>query len=187
MYYRLKDNKLYDYADYQYASDCQETDIITQKQLDKDRRQIIVEEYEEEITIDDEPVTVIKLRLALNPDYSAIALAKAKLAKIAENDRARDEKLNGGVVYQDILFDSDTDQKVNILAIVSTMSDEDTITWFGMNNDSLECAKADLTAIGGLITNLHAFCWTKNAQIKAEIAAAETIEEVAEIEIDYTE
>ena len=182
MYYRIKNKELYDFADYKYSEECQETDIITQSELDKDKRQVIVEEYQEEI--DDTEIT--KYRLSLNPDYAPIELEKAKKEKIRENDAKRDEKLNSGVVYQEILFDSDTDQKVNILAVVSTMGDEDTITWFGMNNDSLECNKTDLIAIGGLITTLHAFCWAKNAQIKAAINAAKTLAEVETVTIDYS-
>lgn len=120
-------------------------------------------------------------------EITQIELEKAKIAKIAENDTVRDTALNAGVTYQDVLFDSDTDQKVNLLAIVSTMDDEATVTWFGMYNDSLECTKADLVAIGGLIAQLHTFCWNKNAYFKSLIASAETVEEVEDIEIDYTQ
>lgn len=125
------------------------------------------------------------LDIILNPDYANILLEKAKENKIAENDIARDAALNSGVVYEDVLFDSDTDQKVNLLAIVSTMGDEETIIWFGMDNIPLECNKLDLINIGGLITQLHTFCWGKNAEIKAEIANAETVGEVEAIEINY--
>lgn len=114
------------------------------------------------------------------------AVEQAKEIKIQQNDLARDVALNQGVEYKDVLFDSDTDQKVNLLAIVSTMSDEDTIVWFGMDNQPLECNKQDLINIGGLITQLHTFCWDKNAFIKAEINNAETIEEVEAIVIDYS-
>ena len=53
MFYRIKENKLYDYADYQYADDCLETNIITQAELDADRTKVVV----------DNGV------LVLNPDY----------------------------------------------------------------------------------------------------------------------
>ena len=112
-------------------------------------------------------------------------LNQEKEYKIEENDTARDEALNQGVMYKEVLFDSDTDQKVNLLAIVSTMDDEDTIVWYGKDNQPLLCNKEDLTNIGMLITQLHSFCWNKNALIKAEINEASTIEEVDEIEIDY--
>lgn len=114
------------------------------------------------------------------------ALPIVKESKIQQNDQARDEALLQGVTYREVLFDSDTDQKVNLLATVTTMGDEDTIVWFGMDNQPLLCTKLDLINIGGLITQLHSFCWNKNAEIKAEINYATTIEEVEAIEIDYT-
>ena len=112
-------------------------------------------------------------------------LEQKKQDKIFENDTARDIALNRGVTYQSILFDSDTDQKANILGAVLQMSDTDTIPWFGMNNDCLICTKQDLLNIGGLITQLHSFCWNKNAAIKTAINEAQTIEEVESIKIDY--
>lgn len=112
-------------------------------------------------------------------------LENAKNTKTQDNDLLRDEALNRGVTYNNILFDSDTDQKANILGAVLQMSDTDSIPWFGMNNDSLVCTKQDLLNIGGLITALHSFCWTKNAEIKEQIKKAETIEEVENIEVDY--
>lgn len=188
MYYRIKNGVLFDYSDYQYSGECQYTDIITKSELDKDKNKVIVEEYEVIIPQEEgEEIKETRYRLILNPDYPEIELNKTKQAKIFENDKARDEALNQGVVYEGILFDSDTDQKVNLLAIVSTMGDTDKIVWFGKDNQPLECNKEDLINIGGLITQLHSFCWTKNAEIKEAINRATTIEEVENIEIDYTE
>ena len=114
-------------------------------------------------------------------------MQQAKQQKIYENDTARDEALNSGVVYKEVLFDSDTDQKVNLLATISMMSDTNTIEWFGMNNYSLICTKQDLLNIGGFITALHSYCWTKNAETKEAIRNASTIEEVNNIVIDYNQ
>ena len=139
---------------------------------------------EKEIEIEGETVTIpypVK-----NPDYPAIELEKAKQAKIVENDTARDAALYQGVVYKNVLFDSDTDQKINLLAIVSTMDDEQTIVWYGKDNQPLTCSKEDLINIGGLITQLHGFCWNKNAEIKAAIAKAKTLNALNKISIDYT-
>lgn len=124
--------------------------------------------------------------LILNPEWDEIALNKAREAKIKENDTKRDNALIQGVEYKEVLFDSDTDQKVNLLATVTAMSDEDMITWFGMDNQPLECNKSDLINIGGLITQLHSFCWSKNAEIKALINEAKGVQEVNLIEIDYS-
>lgn len=123
--------------------------------------------------------------IVLNPDYDKILLDKAKAEKIALNDELRDTALLSGVTYQNVLFDSDTDQKVNLLATVSNMVETDTILWYGMDNKGLLCTKADLMAIGGLITELHSFCWNMNAHIKEQIEGAETIEELERIEISY--
>lgn len=43
MFYRIQDNKLYDYANYNYGDDCLETDIITQEELDEHRNKVIVQ------------------------------------------------------------------------------------------------------------------------------------------------
>lgn len=43
MFYRIKENALYDYADINYADDCLETDIITQSELDLHPNKVIVQ------------------------------------------------------------------------------------------------------------------------------------------------
>ena len=170
MFYRLKNNKeLLDWSDYKYGQDCLETNLITREEFNKNPQKIIIQNGE----------------IILNPEWKDIELQKFKEAKIEENDFKRDIALNQGVLYKNILFDSDTDQKVNLLAIVSTMGDEETITWFGKNNDALECTKEDLINIGSLITQLHSYCWGKNAEIKEAINEAKTIEEVEWIAINY--
>lgn len=125
--------------------------------------------------------------IVLNPEYETKKLQETKENKIIENNIARDEALMKGILYNNIIFDSDTDQKANILGAVLQMSDTDTIPWFGMNNDCLICTKQDLLNIGGLITTLHSFVWNRNAEIKTAINEAQTIEEINNIEIDYSE
>jgi hypothetical protein len=53
MFYRVNNNKLIDYADYEYIEGCKETDIITQQELDEHPNKVIVEDNE----------------LVLNPNY----------------------------------------------------------------------------------------------------------------------
>lgn len=112
-------------------------------------------------------------------------LEQAKQDKIALNDELRDNALLGGITYNDVLFDSDTDQKINLLSTVETLTDEDTIVWYGMNNEPLLCNKEDLYNIGYLIKELTTYCWTHNAEIKQAIQSAETMEELEAIEINY--
>ena len=112
-------------------------------------------------------------------------LIQLKEQRISENDGLRDTALLRGVTYNNVLFDSDTEQKTNLTAKFLMMSATDTVTWFGMDNQALLCTKADILAIGQLIEELHSFCWGNNAYIKEQIANAETVEEVNAIEIDY--
>lgn len=112
-------------------------------------------------------------------------LQRAKDIKIAENDRIRDDALNQGVVYNNVLFDSDIDQKVNLSDKYDIMSDMDTVVWYGKDNKGLLCTKNDLLAIRNLITKLHSYCWENNAYIKEQIAEATTLDEVNNINISY--
>ena len=120
-------------------------------------------------------------------DYIAEQLAKAKADKLQENTTKRDARLIAGVSYKDILFDSDQDQKINLSAIASTMSDTDTITWYGKDGvSSLSCTKTDIEAIGKLIIALTQNVWGNlNPTYIDKINACKTIEELNEIEIDY--
>ena len=114
-------------------------------------------------------------------------LEQAKQAKLQENKTIREQFLVSGVEYKDILWDSDIEQKLNISVQVASMGDEDIVTWVAMDGvTSLECTKADLMAIGQLLTQMTAYVWQyKNPMIKTAIAEAETIEEVESIEIVY--
>lgn len=124
--------------------------------------------------------------IIIDPDYDSKQLQRAKEEKVAYNDTVRDQALLSGVTYQNVLFDSDTDQKINLLATIDTMKDTDTMTWYGMDNQGLLCTKQDLEAIGQLIIQLHGYCWNMNAYIKEQIAEAQTIEELEAIVIDYS-
>ena len=124
-------------------------------------------------------------KIILNPEYSTIELNNKKEELIAENDRLRDEKLLEGVTYNNVLFDSDTDQKVNLIGRISTLNDGDNIVWYGMNNDELLCNKQDLLNIGMMIEELHTYCWDRNSEIKLQINNAKTIDELESIDISY--
>ena len=125
--------------------------------------------------------------ISQTPDYIAEQLAKAKADKLQENTTKRDARLIAGVSYKGILFDSDQDQKINLSAIASTMSDTDTITWYGKDGvSSLNCTKTDIEAIGKLIIALTQDVWSNlNPAYINKINACKTIEELNKIEIDY--
>lgn len=142
-----------------------------------------VEYTEDEYVLNDEQTEYI----LKDDEWIAHQLEKAKQAKLQENETIREQFLISGVVYKDILWDSDIEQKLNISIQVSQMGDEDTVDWVAMDGvTSLECSKEDLLNIGALLTRMTAYVWQyKNPEIKTAINNAETIEEVEAIEIVY--
>ena len=60
MWYRIINDKLFDYADYEYEKNCLTTDIITQKELDDDKDKVIIKDGV----------------LVLNPDYTNILIQR---------------------------------------------------------------------------------------------------------------
>lgn len=123
--------------------------------------------------------------IELNPDYNNILLEQEKQLKILENDTKRDERLASGVEYKGVMFDCDTDQKANLLGVSQFMGEEDKITWFGMDNQSLLMGKEDMLALGQIIVTLTNNLWNYNANIKYQIEQAKNVAEVQKIFIDY--
>lgn len=120
--------------------------------------------------------------------YEQKLLNEAKKNKLNENIKKRDERLNAGVMYQNILFDSDTDQKVNLMAMVDMMNENDTIIWLGKENHPLNCTKQDLLNIGNLIVQLTSAIWGSEGLNQYYINAinnCSTVEAVNNIVIDY--
>ena len=79
MYYRIKNDNVYDYADYEYESDCLVTDLCTMAEFQQYPGKWIVGEVEEEVEVidyDDEgnPIgshteTKVVARLIPNPNW----------------------------------------------------------------------------------------------------------------------
>lgn len=168
-YYIEKDNKI----------------IFVDTDLQRLQYTVTLSEYSE-LEIKETERPIINFEFADTPEYIAEELAKAKEAKMQENATKRDEHLLAGVVYKDVLFDSDTDQKINLQSYVPNMSDTDTVIWLGKDNQPLECTKEDLMAIGGLIRGLTVQVWSvKNPAYVEAINNATTMEELNAINIDY--
>lgn len=99
MFYRIKDNRLYDFADYQYAEDCLETNIITMQEYDEDKQKVIIQNgvlklnpnYDEILKQREKEQTILSLKEQLNEidrkkirSTSAIALNIATPADYAK-------------------------------------------------------------------------------------------------------
>ena len=84
MFYRIRENKLYDYADYKYAEDCLELKGITQLEVDSNPEKVIVEDGV----------------LVINPEYPTLELERAKALKKKEAlDKAYEYEKVGTFAY----------------------------------------------------------------------------------------
>ena len=169
MYVEIKDNKLLSWCANPY-SDYEFIDI----------------DYE---TFDPEKYKVIDGTLkdiSETPEYINKQLENAKKNKIEENSYKRDEYLLSGVTYKDIVFDSDTDQKINLMFASSSMNEEDIIFWLGKDNVPLQCNKQDLKNIGNLISELTSYVWSeKNPSYIQQINESPDLETLNSITIEY--
>lgn len=121
-------------------------------------------------------------------EYKAEQLEKAKALKFAENVEKRNERLNAGVLYKGVMFDSDTDSKVNIMGAVATLPDEAVVGWNSMDNQTVELTKVELNELGGLLVALTSLIWGENGlnvQFINAINAAQSLEDLQAIEIEY--
>jgi len=120
-------------------------------------------------------------------DYLAQQLEQAKQSKLVENQQKRDERIAKGIVYKDVLFDADTDQKVNLIFKSSQMSDTETINWYGQDGFSkISCTKQEIFELGGIIGTLLSKIWENlNPEYISKINNAKTIDELDAINIDY--
>ena len=142
----------------------------------------LIEETQDEYVLDGDEY------VPYDDAYKVKELAKAKEDKLKENETIRDAFLVSGVIYKDILWDSDIEQKLNISVQLNNMGDEDTVIWVAMDGvTSLECSKEDLLNIGSLLTTMTAYVWQyKNPEIKTAINNANSLEELDAIEIIYS-
>ena len=140
----------------------------------------------QDLTILETERPIVNFEFADTPEYIAEQLETKKREKILENAKKRDEYLLSGVTYKDVLFDADTDQKINLMFAVNSMTESDTIFWLGKNNIPLECNKQDLINIGSLIANLTSYVWTiKNPSYIQQINESPDLETLNSIIIEY--
>ncbi len=168
-YYIEKDNKI----------------ILVNTDLESLKRTLI-HGIDNNIKIQETERPIVDFEFADTEEYMSKMLSKSKVEKLVENENKRNTKLQSGVSYKNIIFDSDTDQKSNLMYAIAAMDDIETMTWYGMNNDPLVCKKSDLLAIGQLIQELTTYVWGNlNPQYTQAINNAKSIDELNAINIQY--
>lgn len=149
---------------------------------------ILITEKQRENLLKDPTYYIIQGgKLIENPANASKEIANLKMELFAKNEKIRDEFMLSGVTYKGVIFDSDDEQKINLMYAVSMLSDTDTIEWTGKDGISkLICTEQDLTQIGKLIQAKISYVWQyRNSEIKTQIMNAKTIEELNAIDISY--
>lgn len=123
-----------------------------------------------------------------NPHYASEQLEIAKSFKLEENKQKRDAYLVGGIEYKGVIFDSDTDSKVNIMGALSTLADDAAVGWNSMDNETVILTKAELAQLADLLIQMTSNVWGEqglNITYINAVNAAQTLEELDSIIIEY--
>jgi hypothetical protein len=179
MFYRIRNNKLYDYSDRYYSDDCLSTNIITQAQLAKDLTQVIV----------------VDGQLELNPEWEYEQFLKAKQDKYNEaNTEAKAFLESGNALYE---FEEGkhveaTDGNIGKFTgyavgyITGKLQPTDTVDWNTKEDETVFLTQEQVGDILDGLGKVQGYVWTVQfpAYVQA-IQAAQTIEEVQAIRIRY--
>ena len=177
MFYIIKGDVLLSYSDKKYDKECLETDIITQKELD---------EHPEKILIQDGVIV-------LNPDYPEIELQEAKEAKYTEALEGAKYYIDNVAAYQ---FDENnsieaTDGnigKMTAYALAFQTGAVEVVYWTSKEDNVLTLHAEDVLNILTGLGEAQAVVWNiKFVAYKNAINEAQTVEEVNNIVIDYSE
>ena len=184
MFYRIKENKIYDYADYKYAEDCLELKGITQAEVDSEPEKVIIEDGV----------------LVINPEYETLEFEAAKTAKKKEaldkayayekvgtfSYRAEDVK-TGEEVEVHIEFKPDNLTKFQgyVLGYI-TQTITGKVTWLSAEDIAIYCTEEDCKAILQLIAQRDSKLWEVDyVRYLKMIDECLTVEGIERIVIDY--
>ena len=116
-------------------------------------------------------------------------LIQAKQTKQQENlNKANEAVLKGYVTYKGCQFETNTDNQSNMTATANLMQAQgiEATQWLSKDNIPIELTLSDFLNIGGLVLNYKTNLWTNvYAGFEAQIEAAQTIEDIENIVINY--
>lgn len=124
------------------------------------------------------------------PEQAAKELARAKAAKIEENQTAYEAALKAGVTFKDELFDCDTLAAVRVMGQMAAtqamiIEEEPAIDWFDYNYKPVALTIPEFMELAALITLNTRRIETINSSIHTAIEAAQSLEDLEAIEVSY--
>lgn len=125
-------------------------------------------------------------------DVTEELLLEAKEAKLVQNKEAYNAALKSGVIYKNELFDCDTLAAVRVMGQMAAtqamvIEEEPTIDWFDYNYKPVTLTIAEFMELAGIITLNTRRIETLNCTFNTAIEAAQSMEELVQINIDYSE
>ena len=138
-----------------------------------------------EIMVDGEP--------AVNPDYEAEQLKKAKELKLNENDFKANNALNRTFTVLigeektpcEFIYNEKTERNLNSSAIGFLAGQYETKQWTDEQGITVDLTAEDVAAVLLTFNEFANAIWAKWGNYKQEIEQAETAEELENIVIDY--
>lgn len=184
MFYRIRDNKLYDYADYKYAEDCLEIKGVTQREVDSNPEKVII----------------VDGVLVINPNYPTLELERAKALKKKEAlDKAyayekvgtfaytAEEVKTGEQVEVNIEFKPDNLTKFQGYVLgYMTQTITGKVTWLSAEDIAIYCTEEDCKNILQLIAQNDSKLWEVDyVKYLRMVDECLTVEGVERIVINY--
>ena len=175
MFYRIKNDQVYDYADYKYEDNCLEIEGITQEEYTKHPQKLIIQDNE----------------LVVNPDWDEIELSEAKEAKYQEALQGAKDYIDKDAFYR---FDENnsieaTDGNIGKMtanAFGLAQGAIESVTWTSKEDNVLILNAEQVAAILLGLGAVQAEVWNiKFVAYKNAIEEASTVEEVEAIVINY--
>ena len=90
MFYRLKDNTIYDYADYEYAKDCLFTDICTMQSFEENREIYIIENGQINLAENPEKIIAMKRKKEFEKTFFVTSLGWIRRKVTMKNGSVKD-------------------------------------------------------------------------------------------------
>lgn len=113
-----------------------------------------------------------------------VPLEELKQAKRDEINKARDEAEQGGFEYLGRVFDSDQVSCIRMMGARDALAlapEAATITWTCQDNSTIELNHSQLSGLVAALASWSNECHQKATQLKAQVDAAETEEELYDI------
>lgn len=160
-------------------------DITQCKYLNDDIKNI---EVTQEVFDNAKKYIFINGEIILNPDYDSELLNQAKESKISKINESKEQAFKSGIIFKNEHFDCDDraqDRTGNRLLLLQAMPVE-TLEWLDYNYKPVVLTSAEFQQLCAAIFERIQFIEFKTGELFDAVNAAQTLEELEAVEINFT-